>query len=159
MQKLATYEIPDEIRNIVLRNDKAGLIRLKAIAQKSRIDENAYLSTFMAMVQMEETENSKRLTMFDLEYVKLHLFSRVEQTFEVQFNVNIVNAKKISTKNRIENNSFILAERTKLQKSMRRFAVRWFHCANNWNRTRHRLCWSYCWLPWRLDSHQNHTRV
>lgn len=95
MKRLLTYEIPDEIRNIELQNDIAKLNHFKAIAEEARTDENAYFASFVAMIQMEEMENSKRLTIYDLENVQLELHSRADQIFQIQFNVNSIDTKDI----------------------------------------------------------------
>lgn len=95
MKRLLTYEIPDEIRNIELQNDIAKLNHFKAIAEEAHTDENAYFASFVAMIQMEEMENSKRLTIYDLENVQLELHSRADQIFQIQFNVNSIDTKDI----------------------------------------------------------------
>lgn len=90
MEQLPIYEIPDDIKNLEFNDDVAQLDKFMAFAKEARYDENSYIEAFTAMIQMEEATNSKRLRIYDLENVKLNLYSRVDQVFQIKFDVSII---------------------------------------------------------------------
>lgn len=91
MKDLLTHEIPEHIRSIEFDNDTKKLDYLKSVVREARIKENSYIEAFTAMVQLEEAAHSKFLKKFDIENVRLHLYARENQIFQIQINVNIVN--------------------------------------------------------------------
>lgn len=98
MKQLATYEIDQDIRSIEFNNNVEKFQYFEDIAQKARTEENAYFQAFTAMIQMEEAANSKRLIQFDLEYVKLDMYSRADQVFRIQYDVSIAGISLIVRK-------------------------------------------------------------
>lgn len=107
MEKLPIYEIPDDIKSLEFDDDVAQLDKFMAFAKEARYDENSYIEAFIAMIQMEEAANSKRLRYYDLENVKLNLYSRVDQVFQIKFDVSII-FSYFSFKVRIENMYYIV---------------------------------------------------
>lgn len=89
MAPLKTSEIPDVICDIEYHGDTTKLNYFKDIVQVARSEENAYIEAFTAMIQLEEAFNSKYLKKFDLECVKIEMYSRADQIFHIQFDVNI----------------------------------------------------------------------
>lgn len=89
MEDLVMVEIPESIRNIVCGDEQTKFDDLMNKVQEARVNENAYVAAFSAMIQLEEAETSKHLQMFDLEAVKLDLHSRKDQIFKLKFDVSI----------------------------------------------------------------------
>lgn len=93
MKDLLTQEIPDDIRKIEFDNNTKKLDYLKSVVQEARIKENSYIEAFTAMVQLEEAAHSKFLKTFDIENVRLELYSRENQIFQIRTDVSRVNTK------------------------------------------------------------------
>lgn len=89
MEDLIMFEIPEYIRNIEYNDEQTELDDLKNLVQDARVEENAYVAAFLAMIQLEEAASSKHLQMFDLEAVKLDLHSRKDEIFKLKFDVSI----------------------------------------------------------------------
>lgn len=89
MKQLATYGIPNRIRSIEFDNNTENLEYYKSVVQRIRLEECAYIEAFTAMIQLEETANSKRLAQYDLYNVKLDMYSDTDQIFQIQYDVSI----------------------------------------------------------------------
>lgn len=90
MEQLPTCEIPDDVRSLEFYDDSTKMEKFKANTQEARTNEKAYITSFTAMIAMDEAASSKRLLSYDLENVQLHLFSRSDQVFQIEFDVSIV---------------------------------------------------------------------
>lgn len=90
MQSLQEYTIPEHIRRLELSGDASQLSYYKELLYIARVDKESYFSAFTGLIHMEEMAVSKQFANYDLKSVKLKIHSALDQTFKIEFDVNIV---------------------------------------------------------------------
>lgn len=79
-----TYKIPEDIRNV----DAVSFSILKKTVGDVRMHQDSYILAFTAMIHLEEASESKCISKFDIEDIRLYLNSSTDQSFKVGYNVS-----------------------------------------------------------------------
>lgn len=88
MENLRPYKIPINIRNIEFNGDESEFKILKSsIQDQVRMDQASYISAFTAMIHLEEASESKRISKFNIENVRLTLQSSKDQIYKIGYDV------------------------------------------------------------------------
>lgn len=94
MQKIKSYDIPEEIRKIESGTDSLKLKYYKNLVSESRNKATAYKELLSAMIYLEEAANSVRVQKFDLKNVQLLLHSRKDNIFTTNYDDSMPNFSK-----------------------------------------------------------------
>lgn len=90
MGKLDLYIIPHEIYQIEFNGNKEELEKLKSFMPEFRKKESIYVSLFIAMINLEESVNSRHIQQYNIKCVQLLPHKLETQEFKVEYNVRFI---------------------------------------------------------------------
>ena len=89
MERLAGYDIPDNIWSAQIESDQFALNELKELMKNAREDSDSYFKAIAAMLQLEEVANSEGLRSFNFMANTDNIKIVSEKAAKIKISVNV----------------------------------------------------------------------
>lgn len=90
MEKLKSFEIPEDIQRIEYDEDDAKFESLLSVLTQFRSDEATYLKLSTAMIHLEDAADSQSLRKFDLKSVEMVPYSQAINIMNIKYEVSLI---------------------------------------------------------------------